>query len=163
MTDFIKKLKSVSFLAVLYLLMACGSALVDTDTEEDIATNDAPKIAFVSYKISKDATDKITIELIDVLMAKGKLKPQDNEKANVVGDYELIQLSSDGKQLTLDKIENPLNQIIEYVNEEGEFGKKEVSFDSKDIYIRVQLHSQSKYIVMQEIGNKSTNFVKTKL
>ncbi len=163
MTDCTMKLKNALILAVISLLMACGSAKIEPTMEQDFAVSENPKIAFVTYKFNKDEKGNATISLINVLMAEGKLKHQADEKVYVSGDYELIQLDSQEKQLAFKKIGNPLNETIEYVNEDGEFGKKEVEFLSKEVSIRLQLHPQTKYILVQEIGNESTNYIKTKL
>lgn len=163
MTDCIKKIRSLFYLAVLAVFMACGAAEVSTTLEEDLATNETPKIAFVSYKLTKDANGKVSMSFIDLIMAEGRLKLQEDKKVYVAGDYEVVQLDSRGKQLAFQKIANPLNQTIEFVDDDGALGKKEVAFPSKEVTIRLQLHSKTEYILMQEIGNESINFVKTKL
>lgn len=143
--------------------MSCKSAVIDTANDAETVFVDVPKIAFISYKISKDQDDKNSIELIDILKVEGKFKRQDDGMSRAMGDYELLQLDKNGNQLSAMIVENPLTQTVEYVNDAGEFAKKNIDFQSKETAIRVQLNPKTYYILMQEIGNESTNFLKSKL
>ena len=148
---------------VVILSVSCKSTIIDSAQDSEVAVAEVPKMAFITYKISKNQEDKKSIELINLLKVDGKFKIQDNQKSPVAGDYELIQLDKDGKQLATAIVENPLNQTVEYVNDAGEFAKKNIDFQSKETSIRVQLNSKTYYILLQEIGNQSKNFLKTKM
>ena len=157
-----KKLTFLIGYAILLLSMSCKSVIVDDNKESEIVIVDEPKIAFITYKISKGQEGN-SIELIEVIMAKGKLKVQENSQIKTVGDYQLIQLDKNGNQIDLTTVKNPLNQTIEYVNDNGEFAKKDLTFQSKEIAIRVQIKPNASSIIIQEIGNESKNYLKTKL
>ena len=157
-----KKLTFLIGYAILLLSMSCKSVIVDDNKESEIVIVDEPKIAFITYKISKGQEGN-SIELIEVIMAKGKLKVQENSQIKTVGDYQLIQLDKNGNQIDLTTVKNPLNQTIEYVNDNGEFAKKDLTFQSKETSIRVQIKPNASSIIMQEIGNESKNYLKTKL
>ena len=157
-----KKLTFLIGYAILLLSMSCKSVIVDDNKESEIVIVDEPKIAFITYKISKGQEGN-SIELIEVIMAKGKLKVQENSQIKTVGDYQLIQLDKNGNQIDLTTVKNPLNQTIEYVNDNGEFAKKDLTFQSKETSIRVQIKPNASSIIIQEIGNESKNYLKTKL
>ena len=157
-----KKLTFLIGYAILLLSMSCKSVIVDDNKESEIVIVDEPKIAFITYKISKGQEGN-SIELIEVIMAKGKLKVQENSQIKTVGDYQLIQLDKNGNQIDLTTVKNPLNQTIEYVNDNGEFAKKDLTFQSKETSIRVQIKPNTSSIIIQEIGNESKNYLKTKL
>ena len=163
MNHYVTKITYIVYLAILLLSTSCKTAVIDTAKDTDIVLVDMPKIAFITYRISKDQDDQKSVELVDLLKVDGKFKSQENEKTRAKGDYELIQLDNDGKQLAITIVENPLSQTVEYVNSNGEFAKKNIDFKSKETAVRVQLNSKTYYILMQEIGNESTNFLKTKI
>ena len=157
-----KKIAFILCLAILLLSMSCKSAAVDANKESEIVIVDVPKIAFVTYKISKGQEGN-TIELIDVIKAEGKLKSKEKNQNKIAGNYELIQLDKNGNQLVTTTVENPLNQTVEYIQDNGELTKKDLTFQSKEIAIRVQIQARTSYLLMQEIGNESKNYLKTKL
>ena len=101
-----KKLTFLIGYAILLLSMSCKSVIVDDNKESEIVIVDEPKIAFITYKISKGQEGN-SIELIEVIMAKGKLKVQENSQIKTVGDYQLIQLDKNGNQIDLTTVKNP--------------------------------------------------------
>ena len=157
-----KKLTFLIGYAILLLSMSCKSVIVDDNKESEIVIVDEPKIAFITYKISKGQEGN-TIELIDVIKAEGKLKSKEKNQNKIAGNYELIQLDKNGNQLVTTTVENPLNQTVEYIQDNGELAKKDLTFQSKEIAIRVQIQARTSYLLMQEIGNESKNYLKTKL
>lgn len=157
-----KKINFLLYLAFLLLSMSCKTVVQDSNKETENVIVDVPKIAFVTYKISKSQETNM-IEFIDVKMAKGKLKSQEKDLNKKAGDYALIQLDKNGNQLAIMVVENPLNQTVEYVGDNGELAKKDLTFQSKEIAIRIQLQAKTSYLLMQEIGNESKNYLKTKL
>ena len=163
MSGLFMKTKSILFIAVLFLFMACRTAAIDAVVQQNSAISEVPKIAFITYEVSKEVDHKITINLIDVTMAEGNLKPQNDRATSVKGNYEFIQLDQSDNQLDVRIMDNPLIQSVEYVNELGQMERKMMTFTKKEAFIRVQLHPQTKYILLQEIGNETLNFNKTQL
>ena len=157
-----KKINLLLSLAILLLSMSCKSVAVDASKETDIVIVDLTKIAFVTYKISKSQQGN-NIEIIDVIMAEGKLKSIEKNQNKIDGNYELIQLDKNGNQLARTMVENPLNQTVEYIQDNGVLAKKDLTFQSREIAIRVQIQAKTSFLLMQEIGNESKNYLKTKL
>ncbi len=161
----VEKALGRNWMAVLwaFLLISCGSFTKTSTLEEDVAINESPKILFVSYQFTREPENRASIKFLDKIMAEGKLKKELKEQSFEAGDFEILQLDANGVVLSSKGIDNPLLQIMEYVSDDGTFGKKEVSFDEKDVSIRLQLHSKAQSVLLQEIGNETINFIKTKL
>jgi len=110
---------------------------INTDKLEN---NSEEKIAFCFFQASKEQDNTIQIKLQKQKLVPGKLKGFFYDKMPMA-EYEPNNLlvtfleGSDSKiQL---QIANPLIEIVEYVNEEGQFEKKTIYHEKKDFVIRI--------------------------
>lgn len=123
------------------LLMACKPTQLKDSVVKDTHENSSTEhIAFYFFQASKELDNTILIELQKQKLVQGKLKGFFYNKTPIV-EYESNNLlvtfleGSDSKiQL---QIANPLIEIVEYVNEEGQFEKKTIYHEKKDFVIRI--------------------------
>lgn len=95
MNHWIKKIQSLVLFTILSLFMSCSSVdvrsvPVDSPIVKEPNIQQAPMIAFITCLVSKEADEKISISLKDVIRVEGKLKPQDDHIAKNIGNYEFI-------------------------------------------------------------------------
>jgi|GEM_PF-1925875 len=140
-------------------LMGWQSCTVSHSNTKAVAnrdgTTDTPKIIFLNYSIKQDKSKgSLEILLISKKITEGKLK------VNITGPE--IPKPGDLKCITLDNhldpvdsiiVPDPLNVTVESVSENNALFKKEVSKDSAQFSIRLQLTEK-----IYAIGvKKSTN------
>jgi hypothetical protein len=112
------------------------------------------KILFLNYKISTDKDGKIIVNLINKVIAKGKIKSLDNGYKNPKeGDLEFSLLDDSSSKRLSYYLQNPLKKNYEYVNESGSFSNKQVKLNSTEFSIRVFLPKNCKFAVIKQILN----------
>ena len=118
-----------------------------------------PKLIFLNYSISKEKNNKTNIEFIDKKTTDGKLKTNSNKyiKSGTVGDLECFQLDKDSKEIASIVLKNPLSKHIEFVNDSLNFEHKKIELNKATFSLRLQLHSQTKFIAIKEIIDSLQN------
>lgn len=139
----------------LALEVACASKKT-VITENELLP---PKLIFLNYNISKDENNKKTIEFISKTIADGKLKNNSNKYVEVgtVGDLKCRQLNKDSLELTSVIIKNPLFKTIEFVNDSLIFENKTIELQKTAFSLRLQLHSKTAFIALEEIKDSLQN------
>ncbi len=111
-----------------------------------------PRIAFLTFNISKKPNEKIVIELLDKVVVKGTLKKENLDiKGAKQGDLICMVLDRDSTVQKTKIISNPLKRSVEHVNTSGEFQRKEVISDNEQFSIRLQLLKNSKYVIIKQV------------
>tara|TARA_R110002049_G_scaffold206269_1_gene376776 strand:+ start:20042 stop:20539 length:498 start_codon:yes stop_codon:yes gene_type:complete len=159
-----KRISILNTFALLCLFVSCGSHKNIETTQASIEI--PPKIIFLNYSIKKTADGHRSIRFLNKIVTDGKLK---NTKANTVGDYgDLIcaQLDKKSKVLERSVIKNPLSKNIEYLNGSNAFQRKQISLDSIQFSIRIQLKPNTKYISIHDFAtfeNQEKPLIKTQI
>jgi hypothetical protein len=127
---------------------------IKTLTNTDSLTS-VPKIIFLNYSIKQDQSSGVLeVLLINKKIAEGKLKTGNTGPAiSKPGDLKCITLDNNLTPLDSILVPDPLNITVESVNENNALFKKEISRDSAQFSVRIQLTGK-----IYAIGiKKSTN------
>ncbi len=120
---------------------------------------------FLTYHIKKSADASLEINHVKTLLSKGRIKGFHEEKEL----FKKGNLSCDLLDKELNVIEtlfikNPLEKIVEFVNDSGNLEKRLISLESTDFAFRMPYNSTAKYVRMYVITNSdTTNYIITKL
>jgi hypothetical protein len=146
----------VSFL-ILLLIYSCGTSKNNVSEQTSVESN--PKLIFLNYSISKDDNDKKSIQFINKIIADGKLKSNTNKyiRTGTVGDLKCSQLDKDSTEITSVIIKNPLLKLIEFVNDSLIFESKKIDLRHAPFSLRLQLHSHTKFIAINEVIDSLQN------
>jgi hypothetical protein len=147
-------------------MFACGIKKNKPQDNEIAELN--PKLIFLNYSITKNENGEKSIKFINQIVADGKLKNISKNfiKNPAIGDLKCSQLDQNSKELQILFIENPLEQVIEFVNDSLSFEKKSVILEKNEISLRLQLHSKTKSILISEVIdslNHTKQLIKTEL
>lgn len=155
--------RMISFL-VLVVLFSCGVKKNTPQETESVESN--PKLIFLNYNISKNKNRKKEMSLLNKIITDGKLKNNKFSKIGAIGDLKCTQFDKSTNPLQSVIIKNPLSQVVEFVNDSLIFEKKQVNLESRELSLRLQLHSKTKSIVVSEIIDSLQNgktLIKTEL
>ena len=96
--------------------------------------------------------------LLDKNIAQGKLKINDQQlKYNSNGNFECVELDERKNSLQKYYLENPVEKYVEYASPDGTLENKQVSLDSADTFLRIQLHPKTKFIALRELEKNSSS------
>ncbi|MEN3322838.1 hypothetical protein VP395_03805 [Mariniflexile soesokkakense] len=124
---------------------------------ENINKDSLPKLVFLNYTISRNDSGEKNIQFINKKITDGKLKNNNYIKIGEIEDLKCLQLDKDSTEITSVTIKNPLSKIIEFVNDSLIFEKKKTDLQNAPFTIRLQLHSQTKFIAINEVTDSLQN------
>jgi hypothetical protein len=135
-------------------------------TSENIEAT--PKIIFLNYNIKSDKPNgTIEIRLIDKTIVNGKLKSNfTNTEISKPGDLKCMSLDNHLDSIDSILIPDPLNITLESVAENNQMFKKEITRDSAQFSIRLQLTERIYAIGIKkntDTGNKNSFLLITKI
>ena len=143
-----------------FLTFSCGSIKNTKAGEAEIDSD--PKIMFLTYSISQDENGNKTVEFISQKIVDGKIKSSKSVENGKVGDLVCNQLDKKSNLLTSTLISDPLNKIIEFVDESNQFQTKTIKASKNQFSIRLQLKKTTKYITISNFADKQP-LIKTKI
>lgn len=151
---------------MLYFLGSCG--IKKNSSQENDILQKNPKLIFLNYSISKKENGEKKVQFINKIITNGKLKKISNNylKTPEVGDLKCSQLDKNSNLIQNIFLKNPLNKVIEFVNDSLSFEKKQVALQKTTLSFRLQLNNNIKYIVLSEIIDSlqhTKTLVKTEL
>jgi hypothetical protein len=156
----------VIYLIPLLLFLACASTKDNGDNINSNNTNspNSPKIIFLNYKVTKSASKNVQLDFINKIIANGKIKVgHSTEVVKTKGDLMCFQFDKQSMLLDSLHLKNPLISNVEYVDADGNLGRKTIELDSADLSFRMQLHPQTKFLSFDLINNPSINLTKLDL
>ncbi len=146
-----KLLIKLALLFAVALVIGCAS-------KQNIVTNEAiitkePQLLFLNYSISKQSNGKKHIRFINKIVTDGKLKHKANRnfQNGTIGDLECVELDENLNRIQSLHIKDPLVMIVEYVNDSNALEKKTIKLDSSQFSIKLQMHTNTKFILINEI------------
>lgn len=152
----LKILFCCSAVILLYSCIAYNSDL-DKSKETTAAPPEKPSIVFINYTIFKNQNNLLNAKVVNKIITKGIVKNKNNKASNYNnGDLKCVQLSKKNDTLATQIIPNPINKQIEYVNASGALNTKTIALDSAQFSVRMQLHKDSKYIILKKINTSNT-------
>lgn len=131
-----------------------------------ILVDDSPEnqMIFLTYHIEKSDSN-LEITFITKSITEGRIKGFTiEEKHNELGNLKCTLLDKDYKTLETLFIENPLEKVVEFVNDSGDLEKRMIDLDKTDFTFRMPFPDKAEYVRMQLLSkSESQNFVLTKL
>ncbi|MGY0391794.1 hypothetical protein ACW5R3_04410 [Bizionia sp. KMM 8389] len=122
-------------------------------------------MVFFNYNIKKIPNSSPEINFLNYLTTKGRIKGFHQEKILDKPDNLVCELlDKDLNVIETLYIKNPLNNVIEYVNDDGNLEKKQIILEHTDFSFRMPYSEVIKYSRIRIITNsKITNYIITKL
>jgi hypothetical protein len=149
---FLKTLKCyVLFLSIIFIgLPSCATFHSHSRESENVIIPANPEIIFLNYSIKRTAygLDPV-IALTGKTITGGKLK--ENVPVTSIskpGDLKCITLNDRMTQIDTLIISDPLNITVESVNDNNQLFKKELSLDSAEFTIRMQLKNNVRSVAI---------------
>jgi hypothetical protein len=127
---------------------------ITEDIEEDRST---PQIIFMNFELSKQEDGRIKADLINTIITEGKIKGSKyTGKEMRIGDLVCKGLDKNNNVIQNLSYNNPMLKTIEYVNDEGQLGKKQISLDKVQFTVRMQLNPNTKSIALEQVAQKNS-------
>jgi len=127
----------------------------------------APKLLFLNYTISKYTNGTYRATFINKVLTEGRLKDKtQRQPLSDAGDIVCIQYNDKNDVLDRSYIKNPLQPIVEYVNDDGNLEKRQLNLNSAQIAIKLQLQeatSSVRLFLIDASGNASTDLITTSI
>lgn len=137
-----KKISHILRLIAALALLVSGCKTPQLQQTKEISIqNKTPKILFLNGEISYDSlSQEYTIELINKILSYGKIKPNPEHSHIHIENQLNYRLLNKNKQVIDDyAIPNPLLKDIEYIDDNGQMGRKRLQLKQAEFSIRVQL------------------------
>lgn len=153
-----KIIKLIPYLIFVLSITSCASkkhvTAEDILVKEETKSIPKSKIIFLNYLLVKNAQNEKSITLINQIKTEGKLKGKPNNIKNISpGDLEYQFFDENFNPIEKHALKNPLKKTVEFVNDFGNFEKRILDLDRVEFTIRMQLHPETKHIVISEITN----------
>lgn len=148
---------------LLTLTMACHAPRHAAGPENsELLPDDSQRILFLNYEITRDTVNStFTARLINKVTVAGKIKSEKVPIAQAeTGDLELQVLGKNQQILKTLYISNPLDKVVEFVNDRGELQKNVISLNTAEFSVRFQLEPDAATTLLKLIsGPDSENTV----
>ena len=111
-----------------------------------------PQIIFLNYNIKLNRSNgEVEIRLIDKIITEGRLKSNSSEPVLArPGDLKCITLNSLSQPVDSITIPDPLNFTVESVDDNNMLFKKEISRDSAQFSVRLQLNEKISSVAIKK-------------
>ena len=142
---------------MLLFTLSCAAKKVVPKPEPIVEVN--PKLIFLNYTLTEDVNGNKTVAFISKTVADGKVRNLGDKyiKTGNVGDLKCSQLDQNAQTLRSVFIKNPLNKTIEYVNDSLQFKSKALELKKTSFSLRLQLHPETRNIVIAEVIDSLQN------
>lgn len=167
--DIMKTFYYFSFIFISLSLAACSvnkkktpaNTSPVTELEEIIEVNSTPQIIFMNFELSSPINGEITANLVNTIITEGKIKGSKNSAREIkIEDLVCKGLDKNGKVIQSLSYDNPMKKNIEYVNDEGELEKKQITLNETYFSIRMQLNPNTKSIALERFApDNSTTLI----
>lgn len=142
--------------SLIIIIAACSSSR--NQEIEKIPMISEPQIVFLNYNLIKNSASQPSIELINKIITKGKIKKNKSSISNPEnGDLEIIELNKEEKPIAKIFVATPLVKTVEYTNNKGQLTKKKIDLEMAQLSIRMQLNPSTTSIEIRQIDNTSTS------
>ena len=137
--------------------MSCASKKDVAKSENIVEIN--PKLIFLNYTLTEEVNGAKTIDFISETVTDGKARNRSNKyiKIGRIGDLKCSQLDNKSEILKSIFIKNPLNKSNEFVNDSLQLESKASKLKKVSFSLRLQLHPNTKKIVISEIIDSLQN------
>mgnify|MGYP000026466145 CR=1 FL=1 len=161
-----KKIKLENTILFALILIGFSCASKKNIEKQTVLKVSNPKLIFLNYDISQTENGKKKIELINKIVADGKLKIKTTDKSGNLGDLICNQLDENSNILQSIVIKNPLLKTFEYIDDSKQFQTKVVKLDHTEFSLKLKLNPNTKHIIIKEFTLSKKNLkslIKTKI
>jgi len=148
------KISIITKLTILALLLIFQSCILSKQNKSNSYSSieNNPMIVFLNCSIIYDSIrQEHKIRLINKIITEGKIKDTTiNSKKYENGDFEYSVLSKNNQVISHTYMPNPLDKTIEYVDESGRLGQKNIRLDSTQFSLRIPLIPNARYICFEK-------------
>ena len=120
----------------------------------------APQIIFLNYSIKRNHQNDYQIELINKIVAEGRLKadevPHQKESED---DLDCLTLDKDKRPLSIQTIPDPFTKRYEYPQEDGSLTSRQITLDSTVFSVRMQLDHASRYVAVKRSNPPGSSYL----
>lgn len=152
-----------SLIAIVLSLIACTATRntspintttpsVTTAEDKEEESHSSPQIIFMNFELSKQENGGIKANLVNTIITEGKIKDKQYGREMKKGDIVCKGLNKDNKVIQSLSYDNPMLKTVEYVNDEGQLEKKQISLDQVQFTVRMQLNPNTKSIALEQIN-----------
>lgn len=147
---------------LLSLMISCGAPRHAGDpVDSEVKTEDSPRILFLNFEITRDTLNStFTARLINKVAVAGKIKsapvPAIQSES---GDLELQVLDRNQQPMKTLYISNPLDKVVEFVNDRGELQKNVISLDVAEFSVRFQLEADAATTLLKRISGPDSESI----
>ncbi|MDR0927995.1 MAG: hypothetical protein LBO69_09580 [Ignavibacteria bacterium] len=157
-----KKLINILLLASIFIaILACMSPKDISNNEQNNAIIGEEQIAFITFKIYKDAAKNTNaIQILNKNIVAGSFKKDESDAINY-DNYLDFQIYENGKLVGSIKIEHPLYKFVEYFDD-NEFQSSIIKLDEQDFFIRLPIKSNLiQIIIIEKLQDNAPNELTT--
>lgn len=137
------------------MLIACKPTQT-SDVTDDVHKIEytGPKIVFLFFEASKNTNNSIQIALQEQKLVDGKLKgffnaeipSSDYKEGNIL----MTILSAENDKIQL-QITNPLDEEVEFINEDNQLEKKTIFHEQKEFVVRIPFNNPINSIKFEQL------------
>lgn len=142
------------------IIAICGISVFTCGNSKGLETkqsviNDSDEIIFLTYNMTKNDNENVTIELNSKKIVEGKLRDitQSNRQKSSDRDFILRQLDKSSNIILEKIVSDPLFKQIEYVNESKQLAIKTVNLKETTFTVRLPLQKQCTKITLSKLTN----------
>ena len=151
------------FLYILFLLLVtCKPTEVTTSQPPKEKLDNKPQIVFYFFEALKISETSIQVKLSKQKIVKDKLKgifETETQPNKWIDKHWIVSFLSTDKQNYIQmQISNPLQEEVEFVNEEGNFEKRTIFHNKKEFVIRIPYSNSIKTITFEKINKVDNKF-----
>jgi hypothetical protein len=146
------------YLVAIMLLASCSTGKEVAGSIDPPARQAQPagnQILAVVIKASAAPGGKVNFELVQASLNGGKLKP--GQQKNTGNDLQLAFVDADLEPVTEVQLLDPLNERMEYVDDNDELGTTTIRRDSGYISVRTNYQPAIKYVVIKRNSPSDTS------
>lgn len=138
-------------------LSACHSGRTVADAGRPVVTGD--QLLFLNYRVFAQGYGSVGTRLLSHKVVAGRLKDIAHADTDPTpGDLQCVLLDASGQVVRLQRIENPLEQEVEFVNDDGHLERRIVQQDSAIISLRLPLPAATRSVALEHLaGNGKPN------
>jgi hypothetical protein len=139
-----------AFFAIFNLLSCKVSENLSKTSGRSGQSKSIPRIIFLNYSLAYDSLQQeYILRLLNKIITEGKLKNTIDSKNPVAGDLAYSVLDKDMQILYGNYVASPLERTVEYTDNNGRMGKKDIRLDSTQFSLRIPLDPAARFISME--------------
>jgi len=156
----------LSLFIFILLIISCSSPKESADNNLSFENNETPplssisiddmsgpNILFVIYEVALNDRNKMEATVYKQSIGKGKLKNRKPKPVTKEDIFTIELLDTSGQIIQTVEVDNPLEGIVNYPNEDGTSSEKEITYPKKEIVFRTQIEGTESLVRLKYQNN----------